>query len=125
MREKRELNVAMLQQTNEPGQEVKAEMRQRRKRGLIRRLAAFGIMAVTCIAIMASALVSQSIAINKKLEEKKQLETKLENLKEEEKDLKAEIIKLKDEEYITKLARKDYFLSDEGEVIFNIPGNEQ
>jgi len=38
--------------------------------------------------------------------------------------LEEEIVKLNDDEYISKLARKDYFLSENGEVIFNIPENK-
>ncbi|MDI3410420.1 septum formation initiator family protein [Bacillus sonorensis] len=33
-------------------------------------------------------------------------------------DLKDEIVKLKDEDYVAELARKDYYLSKDGEIIF-------
>ena len=35
--------------------------------------------------------------------------------------LELQIAKLQDDEYIAKLARKEYFLSEEGEIIFTIP----
>ena len=35
--------------------------------------------------------------------------------------LKDEIVKLNDDEYIGKLARKEYFLSDDNEIIFTLP----
>lgn len=35
--------------------------------------------------------------------------------------LKDEVVKLNDDEYIAKLARSEYFLSQDGEIIFNIP----
>ena len=42
-------------------------------------------------------------------------------MQKEEEQLKEEIVKLNDDEYIAKLARKEYFLSDDGEIIFNLP----
>ena len=35
--------------------------------------------------------------------------------------LKLQISKLNDDEYIGKLLRKEYFLSEEGEIIFTLP----
>lgn len=124
MRDNQNLKLTRLNFVVDAEQEMKQEMLKRRKKGLIRRLTVFGILSTICIGIMASTLISQSIAIHNQLEEKKELEKKLESLKEKEMDLKTEIIKLKDEDYISKLARKDYFLSDEGEIIFNLPDKE-
>ncbi len=39
--------------------------------------------------------------------------------------LKSQIIKLNDDEYIAKLARKEYFLSEDNEIIFAIPENDK
>lgn len=54
-------------------------------------------------------------------EEKQKADEELVALKKDETILKEEIIKLNDEEYIAKLARKDFFLSDSNEIIFNLP----
>lgn len=35
--------------------------------------------------------------------------------------LQEEIVKLNDDDYIAKLARRDYFLSENNEIIFNLP----
>jgi cell division protein DivIC len=51
---------------------------------------------------------------------KKKLEKQLTGLEKEEKILREEIVKLNDDEYIAKIARRDYFLSDDDEIIFNI-----
>ena len=69
-------------------------------------------------------LFSQHSALKAKEEHKSKLEAKLSELQKKETKLKEEIIKLNDDEYIAKLARKEYFLSDDGEVIFNLPENE-
>ena len=48
----------------------------------------------------------------------------LAKLEKEQRLLEEEIVKLNDDEYIAKFARKEYFLSDDGEIIFNLPENE-
>lgn len=57
--------------------------------------------------------------------EKVQMEEKLAKLEKEQLILENEIAKLNDDEYIAKLARSEYFLSDKGEIIFNIPNSEK
>ena len=42
-------------------------------------------------------------------------------MQKEESLLKDEIVKLNDDDYIGKLARKEYFLSDDNEIIFTLP----
>lgn len=41
-------------------------------------------------------------------------------LQSKQKQLKGEIVKLNDDDYIKKIARRDYFLSEDGEIIFNV-----
>jgi cell division protein DivIC len=101
-------------------QERQQQLSKRRKRGLIRRLVMFGLFAIISSAIMLTTIYNQSSAIDEKLDEQKKLEDKLTGLEKEEKLLREEIIKLNDDEYIAKIARRDYFLSDDDEIIFNI-----
>ena len=42
-------------------------------------------------------------------------------VQEQKQMLELQIAKLQDDEYIAKIARKEYFLSEEGEIIFTIP----
>jgi cell division protein DivIC len=88
--------------------------------GLIRRLTAFGILAAVISIFMISTLISQASAISDKKEEKARLTKQLAQMKQKEKHLKDEIVKLNDEEYIKKIARRDYFLSEKDEIIFNV-----
>ena len=47
-------------------------------------------------------------------------------LHEKERDqLAKQLEKLNDDEYIAKLARQEYFLSDKNEIIFSLPKKEQ
>mgnify|MGYP006316049493 FL=1 len=53
----------------------------------------------------------------------KQVALELEDIKRDQDMLKTQVRKLEDDEYILKLARKEYFLSDEGEIIFTMPSD--
>jgi cell division protein DivIC len=92
-----------------------------RRRGLVRRLAAFGIILSFTGYFMISTFFSQNTAFENKLEEKKQLESNLEIMQKKQGKLEEEIVKLNDDEYIAKIARRDYFLSDDNEIIFSVP----
>jgi cell division protein DivIC len=103
-------------------QREKAGIAESRKRKLLfRRLAVFALFASVISYLMISTYISQSSAFEKKQEDKEQLEQKLANLQKEQEILDEEIVKLNDDEYIAKLARKEYFLSEKNEIIFNLP----
>jgi cell division protein DivIC len=93
----------------------------KRKKRLVRRLAVFFVLVLAISGFLISTLISRAQVLENKQTEKAQLEKKLEHLKDKQSALEEEIVKLNDDEYIAKLARRDYFLSDEGEIIFNIP----
>jgi cell division protein DivIC len=116
----RSKKITELQSQYMQQQERQRQLSKRRKRGLFRRLTIFGLLALISSAIMLTTILSQSSAINEKNEEQKELEEKLSGLAKEEKLLREEIVKLNDDEYIAKIARRDYFLSDDNEIIFNI-----
>ena len=96
----------------------------RRKKGLYRRLTVFFVFAVAVAYLMISTIISQNSALANKTDEKEQLEKELVTLEKDEVLLKEEIVKLNDDEYIAKLARKEYFLSDDNEIIFTLPETE-
>lgn len=105
-------------------QEKRTQSFEKKKMGLTRRLMFFALFAIITTGIVLTTLFSQHSALKDKEEHKSKLEAKLSELQKRETKLKEEIIKLNDDEYIAKLARKEYFLSDDGEVIFNLPENE-
>jgi cell division protein DivIC len=96
----------------------------RRKKGLYRRLTVFFVFAVAVAYLMISTMISQNSALANKTDEKEQLKKQLVAMKKDEVLLKEEIVKLNDDEYIAKLARKEYFLSDDNEIIFTLPETE-
>ncbi|WP_050613581.1 FtsB family cell division protein [Bacillus testis] len=120
----KERKVAKIQSEFVQQHEYSQQLHTKKKRGLFRRLAVFGIGACILSAFAISTLFSQSAAIDKKLEEKQQVEKKLADLKKQKQSLEEEIVKLNDDDYIAKIARRDYYLSQKGEVILNLPKKE-
>jgi cell division protein DivIC len=121
----RSRNIAKLQ-TKYAIQQESAELSSARKRKLLyRRLAAFLVLAGVISFLMISTYISQKSALDEKVAEKKQLRKTLSGLEKKQQILEEEIVKLNDDEYIAKLARKEYFLSEENEIIFNLPKKEE
>ena len=71
--------------------------------------------------LLVSTMLTQNERLAKKEARKIEVTEELEEVKETQEMLKLQITKLEDDEYIAKLARKEYFLSEEGEIIFTIP----
>lgn len=103
-------------------EKLKKQQIKQRKRVLSRRrlVVFFAFAAVVCI-VLGSAMINQNARLAEKEEEKSQVEEQLATVKEQQEMLKLQITKLEDDDYIAKLARKEYFLSEEGEIIFTIP----
>jgi cell division protein DivIC len=81
----------------------------------------FLVFATVMSYLMITSFVSQSHILDKKVAQKRQLEQELTALKKQQEILKEDIVKLNDDDYLAKLARKEYFFSENGEIIFNIP----
>ncbi|KOY79922.1 septum formation initiator family protein [Lysinibacillus macroides] len=96
---------------------------QARKRKM-RRIIFFAIIPVVIIALLLNVLSHQNEVLATKEQAKKEAEQHLAELKEEQDLLNLKIKQLEDDEYIAKLLRKEYYLSEEGEIIFIIPDKE-
>ncbi|WP_144513531.1 septum formation initiator family protein [Bacillus sp. FJAT-22090] len=92
---------------------------------LFRRLATLGVMTVVLIGLLASTLASSNNTLEEKRLQKEKVSEELAKVQEEQEMLKLQISKLNDDEYIGKLLRKEYFLSEEGEIIFTLPENNE
>ncbi|MEK5330489.1 MULTISPECIES: FtsB family cell division protein [unclassified Lysinibacillus] len=96
---------------------------QSRKRKM-RRIVFFAIVPVVIIAFLINILVHQSETLAEKEKKKQEATQHLVKVKDEQDSLNLKIKQLEDDEYIAKLLRKEYFLSEEGEIIFIIPDKE-
>lgn len=121
----RKKNVTKMENAYVVQQEKKAAMIDKRQRGLKRRLTLYAVCAAIFTVLAVSTLISQHNTLQEKTLQREKAENQLANLKQDEKVLKTEIVKLNDDEYVAKLVRKDYFLSKEGEIIFNLPNDKE
>lgn len=107
-------------------QKERAEKRAAKKRKLLRRrLTVFFVFTAIVSYFLISTLISQAAQIKEIEEEKVELEKTLAKVEREQSMLEDEVVKLNDDEYIGKLIRSEYFLSENGEIIFSIPKKEE
>jgi len=97
------------------------ERRKAQKVRLYRRLAVFAVAAVIILSVLTFKSFNQKQLIALKEKEKTALLVQLEEVEDEQKMLTKQITKLNDDDYIAKLARHEYFLSDKNEIIFSLP----
>ncbi|MCY9344465.1 cell division protein DivIC [Bacillus inaquosorum] len=116
----RERTITEIQNDYKEQVERQNQLKKRRRKGLYRRLTVFGVLVFLTAIVLASSVWSQTSSLSAKEEKKEQLEKELKSLKTKQTDLKEEISKLKDEDYVTELARRDLFMSGDGEIIFNV-----
>ncbi|MBK3496906.1 septum formation initiator family protein [Viridibacillus sp. YIM B01967] len=105
------------------------ERQQRKKRGvkirLYRRLALFATIFALVMGSLVFTLINQKQTLAKKEQQKIELTQQLSDTQDQQEELKIQIAKLNDDDYIAKLARKELFLSEDGEIIFSIPKNTE
>lgn len=97
--------------------------KQKRKQTIYRRrrIALYLIVAGIFVIGLTDLLFYQKDRLAQKEVEMQTLQKQLAEVEDQQEKLKLQIMKLEDDDYIAKLARKEYFLSDEGEIIFTIP----
>lgn len=118
--EKQQSSIARIKSEFVEQYELQKQRERRRKKRLVMRLS----LSVIVMLLIAGSLfwyhMSQRSTYADKLDEHKQLTEEKEALEEKTEKLLEEINLLKDDEYILEIARTNYFLSKEGELIFQI-----
>ncbi|GGL64209.1 FtsB family cell division protein [Sporolactobacillus putidus] len=104
--------------------EIIEKRRKKRRKGLIRRLAAFAVAFTAICVFMVSSLVSQTHSLDSAQAQKSKLEKKLSAQNAHDGQLKQRIHLLNDKNYIGEVARRDYLLSKNGEIIFSKPSTD-
>ncbi|TDL84852.1 septum formation initiator family protein [Vibrio vulnificus] len=121
----RKRKVAKIENPYVAQQEKKVQTVEKKKRGLMRRLTLYSVFAAVFLIFAVSTLITQNVALDEKVQQKEEMKGKLAKLKKDETLLKEEIVKLNDDDYIAKIARRDYFLSEKGEIIFTLPKGKE
>lgn len=116
--------VPILNETYKSYQEQHSIYIKRRKKLLIRRLTLFFVFVAIVSYTLIKTLYTQASVLNEKQDQLKEVQAEYNQIKENQEILKENITKLQDDEYVGKYARQEYYLSDEGEIIFSIPDKE-
>ncbi|CED99935.1 MULTISPECIES: FtsB family cell division protein [Bacillaceae] len=116
--------VPILNETYKSHQEQHSIYIKRRKKLLIRRLTLFFVFVAIVSYTLIKTLYTQATVLNEKQDQLKEVQAEYNQIKENQEILKENITKLQDDEYVGKYARQEYYLSDEGEIIFSIPDKE-
>lgn len=114
-------NIASMENAYIQNQKVKEKVIAKRRKLLFRRLALFTVIAGVITYIMISTYITRNHQLEAKKAEKEKLDHTVAAINKQQALLKNQIVKLNDNDYIAKLARSEYFLSEKGEIIFNIP----
>jgi len=125
-RQKRQFNnVRTLENDYVRSTETHAQYSKKQKVRIRRRILVFGLLASIFLVFLVSMSITQNKRLAEKQQQKEQVVAELAEVKERQHMLNLQIKKLEDDDYIAKLARKEYFLSDDGEIIFTIPENDK
>ncbi|EPX3095266.1 FtsB family cell division protein [Listeria monocytogenes] len=95
--------------------------RSRRRIALFRRLAFMAIIFAVVGGLLTITYTKQVLTLKEKKEKQVQVDKKMVAMKDEQDSLNEQIKKLHNDDYIAKLARSEYYLSKDGEIVFNIP----
>jgi len=94
-------------------------------RVVMRRMATFGGAMLLAAAVLILLAFNQK-GQNEGLEEElAQTQAVMDERVQEEKDLQQRIKQLNDDNYISRIARSEFFLSEEDEIIFNLPEGDE
>lgn len=90
-----------------------------------RRMLAMSILAFVLTFVFISIGINQKVDNKDLQDEVRETELILEETNEEHEALKQEIAQLNDDNYIRRIARGDFFMSDSGELIFSLPESKK
>ncbi|UBH08544.1 FtsB family cell division protein [Macrococcus armenti] len=105
--------------------ELQARHKRKTNKVVKRRLFVFG-GGLLLILLFLSGLMLYQMSVNRHLKEEHAKQTaEYKKLQEKEIVLRERLKQLNSKEYIEKIARSEYFLSNDGEVIFKLPDSEE
>lgn len=117
--------VTNIQSSYKQQQEIQDRRARRRKRHLLQRLIIIGTVFMVLFGVMITFHLKQRTVQAELQTEYDNLEEEWTSLEKQQGNLEEEIDLLNDEEYILDIARTNYFLSKEGELIFQTEDQDE
>lgn len=121
MKQEKSTKVTQLKNDYTQSKTESAHRNHKQKKNLKRRIA--GIVAIGGILIvtLGSNIYNNTRQLTQMDSEQVASAEELKQVEQDQEQLQTEIKKLEDEEYIAKLARSQYYLTKDGEVVFSFP----
>lgn len=94
---------------------------EKRKKSKRRRIKLLGLFMVAFLVWASSLWLDQREALQTKTEELEIVKVKVQEANEKQLEISYQIKRLHDKDYIAEVARRDFFLSRPGEIIFKVP----
>ncbi len=101
--------------------DAEKKVRRNENRVAKKRTMLFGSLMLLLVGILLIVAFNQKTQNQLLQEELVQTEEVMDERVAEEKDLEQQIKQLNDENYIARIARSEFFFSEEGEIVFNLP----
>ncbi|ARJ51050.1 FtsB family cell division protein [Staphylococcus lutrae] len=104
---------------------AKKKNHERRKKVVKKRVSVFGGILLGIIILLLVMLVLQLKGNHDASVERQAKEEEYQKLQDKEIELKEQLNNLNDEAYVEKIARDEYYLSNDGEIIFKLPNDDK
>ncbi|HJH10107.1 MAG TPA: septum formation initiator family protein [Metalysinibacillus jejuensis] len=101
--------------------ELQKAKQKKQKKLVLRRVFFFFCLPFIVIVWFISTVVNQSTMIEEKQAMLDEAKANLKNVEKQQELLEMQITQYEDDEYIAKILRKEYLLSEDGEIIFVMP----
>lgn len=121
MKKENPTKVAKLNNDYTHNKTLHALRERKHKRYMRRRITGILAISVFFVSGFAVNIWTNTQTISQMEEEKEEAKTELELVEKEQEDLNNQIKKLEDEDYVAKVARSQYYLSEDNEIIFSLP----
>ncbi|WP_301109244.1 septum formation initiator family protein [Sporosarcina sp.] len=118
-------NVTSIETEYVRSMQKKEKWKLAQKKRLRNRLIVFAVLMCVVFGSLFNMYSGQKKLLAAKEKEKTEAIATLKDLNAGKEQLNKQLAKLDDEEYIAKLARKEYFLSESNEIIFSIPDKKK
>jgi len=121
MKEENPTNVSKLNNEYTHNKTLEALRKRKQKRHMRRRIVGILVVGGFFVSGFAINIWTNTQTISQMEEEKTEARTELKLVEKEQAELNNQIKKLENEDYVAKVARSQYYLSEENEIIFSLP----
>jgi len=125
MKEENPTNVSKLNNEYTHNKTLESLRKRKQKRHMRRRIVGILFVGGFFVSGFAINIWTNTQTISQMEEEKTEARTELKLVEKEQAELNGQIKKLENEDYVAKVARSQYYLSEENEIVFSLPEDNE